>query len=502
MKKISIKLISLITILTVLFSVFSVLPVLADSATISVSNPNPQVGSNVTVTVRCNSNMKLFNVNGSLSYNSSVLQYVSGGAGQNGSSVKLYADLSGESSTSFTVTFKAVAAGSSGLGVNLEASDGTSMTTPSASASVNVTTPVPSSDCNLSALRLSQGVLSPAFSPKIVKYNVTVKYGVTKVTVYGSLASPTARCAGGGTFGLAVGENTRDITVTAADGTKKTYTIIVKRLSEAETAEAEKLERENDPTLITIDDKDAHIATDLSSVTIPSNFAQSAATFRNAQVPVITDSKGKYTFYYISLDDGSKSGWYVNKKDDTFVPAKQITVGSVMYVITTPKTEKNIPNYWKHYEYELSEGNLADAYTCSDKRLKDFYVFYCYESGNTDFYRYDAKSGTIQRYPDFTYTSDEMSAQTGPATFIGKLKALTLQGKIVLGLLVFGIICVIACIVLLIINLAKKKMGENAVDPNATYISFGGEEEDGATPYIETAAEFIGKAFEQESENK
>ena len=92
---------------------------------------------------------------------------------------------------------------------------------------------VKSNDNSISALSLSVGKLSPAFSYAITEYTATVPYGVTEVTVS---AKPTAEKAKiesiTGNTDLQVGENTIAVTVAAEDGSKASYTILVTREAE------------------------------------------------------------------------------------------------------------------------------------------------------------------------------------------------------------------------------------------------------------------------------
>ncbi|MFL5811108.1 MAG: cadherin-like beta sandwich domain-containing protein, partial [Flavisolibacter sp.] len=107
------------------------------------------------------------------------------------------------------------------------------------------TSPAVSNNARLSNLTISQGTLTPAFTPGNTGYNDAVPNSVSSLTV-----TPTAADAGatiqvrinGGSFttvtsgtaspslSLNVGNNPIDVKVTAADGiTTKTYTIIVNR---------------------------------------------------------------------------------------------------------------------------------------------------------------------------------------------------------------------------------------------------------------------------------
>lgn len=70
------------------------------------------------------------------------------------------------------------------------------------------------------------------FKPATTSYNVTVPNNVEKVSVYATQSDSKATVSGTGAKNLEVGKNTISVTVTAEDGTKKTYTINVTREEE------------------------------------------------------------------------------------------------------------------------------------------------------------------------------------------------------------------------------------------------------------------------------
>lgn len=92
---------------------------------------------------------------------------------------------------------------------------------------------------DLRALVVSVGALSPAFAPQTTSYTVSVATGVAATTVTATVADPTSvvrinnqAVTSGQPFGpiaLALGANAVAVTVTAQDGTTKTYTVDINR---------------------------------------------------------------------------------------------------------------------------------------------------------------------------------------------------------------------------------------------------------------------------------
>lgn len=102
-----------------------------------------------------------------------------------------------------------------------------------------------SSNANLSNLGIRPNDFS-GFKAGTTTYNVTVPKNVEEVEVYAKAQDSKAKVAGTGKKKLQEGKNTASVTVTAEDGTKKTYTINITRSATEEDNESEE-EGEDDP---------------------------------------------------------------------------------------------------------------------------------------------------------------------------------------------------------------------------------------------------------------
>ena len=112
---------------------------------------------------------------------------------------------------------------------NIELDNATSSMTPGdASKTVTVAAP-PSNNCDLSAIKVTNATLSPAFNKNTTYYTCTVPYEVEKLNLDYNRADSgqTVSISGNGNF--VVGENTVTLTVKASNGATKTYTIVVTR---------------------------------------------------------------------------------------------------------------------------------------------------------------------------------------------------------------------------------------------------------------------------------
>ena len=90
-----------------------------------------------------------------------------------------------------------------------------------------------SSDNSLSFLGISDGDLTPEFDKDTLSYTVEVDSEVEAITILGIATNKYATVTGNGNYNLVVGDNIIPITVTAEDGSTKTYTVTVKKQQEA-----------------------------------------------------------------------------------------------------------------------------------------------------------------------------------------------------------------------------------------------------------------------------
>lgn len=96
---------------------------------------------------------------------------------------------------------------------------------------LNVTRIAPSSDNNLTDIKID-GTSISGFSSNVITYTLPNQANSkSSMVISATLSDSKASVAGVGTKTLVVGDNSFDITVTAEDGSKKTYTIKVRRLS-------------------------------------------------------------------------------------------------------------------------------------------------------------------------------------------------------------------------------------------------------------------------------
>jgi len=87
--------------------------------------------------------------------------------------------------------------------------------------------PILSSDATLSALTISIGSLTPAFSADVMAYAVNLPTGTTTADITATATDAKATVAGAGNVTFTETGKVVDVVVTAEDGTSKTYSITI-----------------------------------------------------------------------------------------------------------------------------------------------------------------------------------------------------------------------------------------------------------------------------------
>lgn len=86
-----------------------------------------------------------------------------------------------------------------------------------------------SPDNRLSTLKVGSYALTPAFNNHTANYSVVVPYATSSVTVTATPKNSKAKVSGAGAVPLKVGSNTVKVTVTAENGSQRTFTLTIAR---------------------------------------------------------------------------------------------------------------------------------------------------------------------------------------------------------------------------------------------------------------------------------
>lgn len=280
-------------------------------------------------------------------YDTSVLQFknCSGTSGGTSGVTKVSLSSGGSNTLGCTLTFKAVGTGNTTVKAETEElydidENDLSSSVSTKSTTVSVTNPSTqvSSNANLSSMSVSAGSLSPSFSPSVTSYTVNVGSDVSVCTISAKAQDSKATISVSGSKNLKAGKNVRSVTVTAENGSTKTYTITIYK-AEGTTGGNDK----EDPDLpdeqpetpeeikITLGGKEYVLDENISENNIPEGFTITSAMYGQQEIPVIKDSQLKYTFALLKDGETGDSRWFFfNEENDTFSSSVEISSEDAM----------------------------------------------------------------------------------------------------------------------------------------------------------------------------
>jgi len=360
----------------------------AASASASVSSSTVKPGDTVTVTVTFRGT-DIGVVDGTFSYDPSILQYI-GGSGTSGGGgsglIKLVTSAPNSSSLSATMTFKALKAGSATVsataGLILSYHEEKSLGTASASARVTVKAPGSSSSSskpnNNSSSNTNTSNNTDSSKPKTSEPN-------TKEEKEESPTNPV-------------------------EGTIK----------------------------VTMGDKELYLWKDLSSVKLPDGFKSGEAFYKTVKIQAAVGENRNITLVYLTDEKGENGSFYILDNDKLY---PYITLNTTStYTILQLDDPAKLPEGYK--ETELKLGNqTVQAWQLESGEHADFYLLYAMnDKGKKGFYLYDQAEKTMQRYTNRTVVKEpepmtlieKLTSDTKLLAVVGTLGALSLILLIIL----------------------------------------------------------------------
>ena len=348
MKK-RIALLSVITLLCVLL-----LPLSASAAcTVSASASAKEViiGSTVKVTFTFKDDRKIASVDAVLEYDNTKLSYTgySSTLGNDdinpaGQIIKFsaYDYKNAAAACTLTVSFKATALGTAKVELrssDIGDSDGNLLGAPTASVTVTVKAKPEqslSSDCSLKDLQPPAGTkFDQKFAPGTLNYTCTVPYTVDKFPLEPITNHAKAKVEYIGSYILKVGTNTRQVRVTAEDGTTRTYTVTITRkaadatATPGPTASPTAVPTAGPTVTVSVNGKTYTVTSPIDLPFLP-GFTKAEYTFDGTTVEAVRLA-GRFL---LELDDGITSGFYFyDPAANTFSPYRSLSVPNTVYTV-------------------------------------------------------------------------------------------------------------------------------------------------------------------------
>ncbi len=463
------RIIAFIITITILASVciFSASAATANAA-LSTSTTTVKPGDQFTLTVRVSSATKMGSVEGTLDYSSNIVEFVSG-SGVNGASGKLVLSQwdstgNGVSEFKFVITFKAKAEGSSSFTfktTEISDVDFGSISNASGTAKISVQEAKPLSSNNyLKSLKLSSGTLSPAFSKSVLNYTVKVPNSTTTMLLTPTVEDSTATTKVTGSSNLAVGNNTRKVTVTAQNGSTRTYTITIVRAAAdggtvSDPPSQPPVSSEPESDVIYIEGVAMEVVEQLSPSIIPQGFAASVTKLGDKEVMSIINEQENVTMLYLKDPQGNTAFYIYNSTDISYYLYQPITVLGQNYFLMPMPSTLRAPQGFEPTDVTIGEGHY-DGW--QNSAFSDFYLLYlCNGKGETALYCYDAQEGTLQRYMGSLPSGNSQTTQqtTKPVIEV-RDSAFGQYGLIVIIPLAAAFVAVTVVLIVLLATRSKK----------------------------------------------
>ncbi|MBR5266781.1 MAG: cadherin-like beta sandwich domain-containing protein [Lachnospiraceae bacterium] len=450
----------------------------AATGKITFSDPTVTVGEQVSV------KMKIASSDGSalgasdvrLQYDSSALEFVSGTSANGGAgSIRVIGAMESANQTTFafTLKFKALKAGTTNIKVTSQEVYGANSQVVNidhvGSSAIKVTAPATySKDATLSGLTISPGELTPAFSSDVTEYTAVVGADVEKLTVSAPATHGKASVSVNGNEGLQLGDNTITCKVTAEDGeTTKTYTILVTKTEELPTEPAEETSAPitSGGSATNVEDGNWQVAPSFDASLLPTGFAVTEFTYDGQAVQAARDEKGNVLLYMIN-DNGEGDFFLFDASANMLAPYVTVRMAEKQIIVLPPEqipSEVALPEGFAECTIDIGTHTVHGWIWNSRTQEAPEYcvVFGQNEVGERNFYRYDQKEMTMQRYFQDPDAEDLRAKYTEIAeTYTELLAEYKTRGWIIAVLVGVSVLLVVLLLVALIVKKPRKAAAE------------------------------------------
>lgn len=384
-----------IIMFTLLLLFTSISKVSAASASIQVSSSTNRivVGKTFTVNVKVSSSNTIGTWEWTMSYDTKKLKLVSGP-----STVKDYGDSKIKSKT-YTYKFKAIATGNTAVSVKSAAvydyKTEKTMSLTKGTKNINIITQAQleasySKNNNLKSLSIDGLKLSPTFNKNTTEYKAEAGSNTEKIKVTATKEDSKASISGTGEHSVTEGDNKIKVSVTAENGSTKTYTIIV-------------TVKDPNPITVKINDNEYTVVKRESKLEAPKSFEKTTVTINDQNIPGFYNETNDFTLVGLKDTEGNINLFIYDKENNEYKPYSE-TILNQSKIYPLP-LDKEIKGYTKstitinNIEFEAYENDNKEFYIIHAKDL---------ETGKDNYFTYDKINNTIIRFHEEEQKQDEL----------------------------------------------------------------------------------------------
>lgn len=234
---------------------------------------------------------------------------------------------------------------------------------------------------NLSKLEIENYKLEPTFNKNTTNYILKIEDDINEINIIAKAENSKAEVSGNGKRSLKNGDNRIEVTVTSVSGKDKTYTIKVRLVSQ-------------NNIQIKIDDKTYTVLKKISDFNSLKGYKVKTIKLKDATVEALYNSKTDITLVGLKDDNGKTALYIYNIDDDSYTSYNKISSDSISILpVNSSMKFKNFTTY-----NETIGNNEVTCYKASSD--SNYCILYAMDltSGEKDWYVYDIKEKTIQKY--------------------------------------------------------------------------------------------------------
>lgn len=356
----------------------------AASLSVNANKKTVTVGSTVTVTV---------NASGAagweycVAYDSSMFTLTKATSDTGGACVRTGSTLTGYSSVSFT--FKANKSGTSTVSLRsavMYGDDGNEISSSKGSVSLTAKTQQEieasySSNADLRSLVVEGYEISPAFSKNVLEYNLEVENDIEKVNIVAAKDDNRSSIKGAGEVVLSEGINKIEIVVTAQKGNNKTYILNITR-------------KELNPIIVKVDGKEYNVVRKAENLEAPTYYSSTTIKIDDEDIPAFESEITGFTLVGLKDEDGNIKLYRYENGEYTLY--NQIAKDSFVFI---PLDNNEILKGYENKRIVSINDVEVVSYTKNEDDKEIVLVYGMNAStGDKNWYKYDTKEGTFQRY--------------------------------------------------------------------------------------------------------
>lgn len=237
----------------------------------------------------------------------------------------------------------------------------------------------------LSELSISEGTLTPSFSPDVKEYTVNLIKDISKITVSAKSSDEGAQISGNGEHSLKAGENEIEVSVADANGERKSIYKI-------------KIMVEVPKVYVAGFDEKLGVLS-LSNAPILDGFEDYVLTINKEEVTAKKNTNNGLILLYM-INKSGEANYYIYDEENKKITSIYIPVallGNNYAIVTVPEKMKSMTGL--NYEKVTINEQRFDGWTFKDKLFKNYSLIYLMnEKAETNLYQYESTTNTLQLF--------------------------------------------------------------------------------------------------------